>query len=241
MANKPNIVLVHGAWADGSSWSKVIPRLQEEGYNTVAVQNNLTSLAEDVETTRRLAEAQMGPTILVGHSYGGVVITEAAHLCPNVVGLVYIAGFAPDKGESLASLSAAGTEPPPGAVAIRPDKYGILWLDRELFPENFCPDVDKQVAQVMAATQRPIAGKCFEDKITDAGWRNLPSWYQVSENDKMIPPAAEHFMAVRAKARLISLASSHVSMVSHPEEVADFIMKAASEVVESTIAEPSLN
>ena len=241
MPNKPNIVLVHGAWADGSSWSKVIPILKEEGYNTVAVQNNLTSLADDAETTRRLAEAQAGPTILVGHSYGGTVITEAAHLCPNVIGLVYIAAFAPDKGESLASLSAAGTEPPPGAAAIRPDKYGILWLDRELYPENFCPDVDKHEAEVMAATQRPIAAKCFEDKITDAGWKNLPAWYQVSENDRMIPPAAEHFMAVRMKAKLISIASSHVSMISHPEEIADFIMKAASEVAESTLAEASIN
>jgi len=239
MPTKPNIVLVHGAWADGSSWSRVIPILKKSGYNTAAVQNNLTSLADDAETTRRLAEAQQGPTILVGHSYGGAVITEAAHLCPNVIGLVYIAAFAPDEGESLASLAAAGAEPPPGAVAIRPDKYGILWLDRELFPENFCPDVDRQEAEVMAATQRPIAAKCFEDQITDAGWKNLPSWYQVSENDRMIPPGAEHFMAVRMKAKIISLASSHVSMVSHPEEVADFILKAANEVMESTMAATS--
>lgn len=240
MTNKPNIVLVHGAWADGSSWSKVIPILKQAGYNTVATQNNLTSLADDTETTRRLAEAQEGPTILVGHSYGGAVITEAAHLCSNVIGLVYIAAFGPDKGESLASLAAAG-EQPPGAAAIRPDKYGILWLDREMFPDNFCQDVNKVEAQVMAVTQRPIAGKCFEDKISDAGWKNLPTWYQVSDNDRMIPPGAEQFMASRMKAKVISLPASHVSMVSHPEEIADFILQAAKEAVGSTMMEATLN
>ncbi len=240
MTNKPNIVLVHGAWADGSSWSKVIPILKEAGYNTVATQNNLTSLADDAEITRRMAEAQEGPTILVGHSYGGAIITEAAHLCPNVVGLVYIAGFALDEGESLASLSAAG-EPPPGAAAIRPDKYGNLWLDREMFPDNFCQDVNKVEAQVMAATQKPLTVKCFEDKITNAGWKNLPCWYQISENDRMIPPGAEHFMASRIKAKMISLTSSHVAMITHPEEVAEFILQAAKETVGSAILETSLN
>ncbi len=233
-------MLVHGAWADGSSWSKVIPILKEAGYNTVATQNNLTSLADDAEITRRMAEAQEGPTILVGHSYGGAIITEAAHLCPNVVGLVYIAGFALDEGESLASLSAAG-EPPPGAAAIRPDKYGNLWLDREMFPDNFCQDVNKVEAQVMAATQKPLTVKCFEDKITNAGWKNLPCWYQISENDRMIPPGAEHFMASRIKAKMISLTSSHVAMITHPEEVAEFILQAAKETVGSAILETSLN
>ncbi|MDP4262554.1 MAG: alpha/beta hydrolase [Bacteroidota bacterium] len=241
MTNKINIVLVHGAWADGSSWSKVIPHLQQAGYNVVATQNSLNSLAEDAETTRRMAESQPGPTILVGHSYGGAVITEAAHLCPNVVGLVYIAGFGPDAGESLASLAAAGTEPPPGAAAIRPDQYGVLWIDRQMFPDNFCQDIDKTEAQVMAATQKPITVKCFEDKITHAGWKNLPAWYQVSENDKMIPPGAEHFMAERMKAKMISLPSSHVSMVSHPEEIADFILKAADELVGTAVMEASMN
>jgi len=241
MTNKPNIILVHGAWADGSSWSKVIPVLKEAGYNVVAVQNSLTSLPDDAETTRRLAEAQEGPTILVGHSYGGAVITEVAHQCPSVTGLVYIAGFAPDAGESLASLSAAGKEPPPGAAAIRPDKYGVLWIDREMFADNFCQDVDKTEALVMAATQHPITAKCFEDKITDAGWKNLPCWYQVSENDRMIPPPAEQFMAQRIKAKTISLPSGHASMVSHPQEIVDFILRAAKEVVLSTVEEASMN
>lgn len=241
MSNKINVVLVHGAWADGSSWSKVIPHLKDAGHNVVAVQNSMNSLAEDAELTRRVTEAQLGSTVLVGHSYGGAVITEAAHLCHNVVGLVYIAGFAPDAGESLASLAAAGTEIPPGAAAIRPDQYGILWLDRDMFPSNFCQDVELSEAEIMAVTQKPIAAKCFEDKITNAGWKNLPSWYQVSEKDRMIPPGAELFMAERMKARKISLPSGHASMVSHPEDIADFILKATREAVQSAMMESSLN
>jgi hypothetical protein len=240
MANKLNVVLVHGAWADGSSWSKVIPFLKEAGYNVVATQNPMTSLYDDVEITRRLAEAQEGPTILVGHSYGGDVITEAAHQCPNVVGLVYIAAFAPNVGESLTSLS-SGSEPPPGASAIRPDKYGMLWIDRELFAENFCQDVDKKDASVMAATQHPISVKSFDDKVTDAGWKNLRCWYQVSSNDRMIPPQAQQFMAQRINAKTISLASSHASMVSHAAEIAEFIVKAAKELELSTVGETALN
>jgi pimeloyl-ACP methyl ester carboxylesterase len=240
MPNKINIVLVHGAWADGSSWSKVIPVLKNAGYNVAATQINLNSLAEDAELTRRVAEAQEGSTILVGHSYGGTVITEAVHQCPNVVGLVYIAGFGLDEGESLGSLAVSGT-PPQGAAAIRPNKYGILWLDKEMFPGNFCQDVDKAEADVMAITQKPISGKCFEDKITNAGWKNIPTWYQVSENDRMIPPTAEHFMAERMKAKMISLPASHASLVSHPQEIADFILRAASEVVDSNMMQPSMN
>ncbi|MEP6947934.1 MAG: alpha/beta hydrolase [Ginsengibacter sp.] len=240
MTNKVNIVLVHGAWADGSSWSKVIPALKDAGYNVVATQNNMNGLAEDAETTRRAAEALDGPTILVAHSYGGAVITEAAHLCPNVVGLVYIAGFGLDEGESLTSLG-AGAEPPPGAAAVRPDKYGFLWIDKDMFPENFCQDVDKAEAKVMAITQRPISVKCFNDTITNAGWKNLPTWYQVSEGDRMIPPGGEHFMAERMKAKIISLNASHASLVSHPTEIADFILRAASEVVGLNVMQTSIN
>ena len=231
MANQLNIVLVHGAWADGSgSWGKVIPILRDAGYNVVASQHPLTSLTDDVEVTRRLVERQEGHVLLVGHSYGGVVITETAHKCPNVVGLVYIAAFALDAGESISILSSLG-DPPPGAAAIRPDKYGVLWLDNELFHENFCQDVDKDEAFTMAVAQQPASVKCFDEKVTNAGWKNLPSWYQVSEEDRMIPPAAEKFMAERLKAKeTISLPSSHVSMVSHPNEIAEFILKAAKEV-----------
>src|SRR5580765_2949352 len=150
MANQVNVVLVHGAWADGSGWGKVIEILNSAGYSVSASQHPLTSLDADVEVVRRLAEAQSGPTLLVGHSYGGVVITEAAHKCPNVVGLVYIAAFAPEAGESINILASLGA-PPPGVVAVRPDKYGFLWIDRELFAANFCQDVDQDEALVMAA------------------------------------------------------------------------------------------
>jgi pimeloyl-ACP methyl ester carboxylesterase len=227
MKSKPNIVLVHGAWADGSSWSKVIPILSEAGYNVTATQHPLTSLANDVETTRRLVEAQNGATILVGHSYGGAIITEAAGKSANVVGLVYIAAFAPDAGESLIDLNGRAA-PVPGGAAIRPDKYGILWLDKEKFHESFCQDVDETDAIVMAATQQPIAAQCFSDKVTNAAWRNLPSWYQVSENDRMISPDVERFMAQRINAReIISLPAGHAPMISHYSEVADLILKAA--------------
>jgi pimeloyl-ACP methyl ester carboxylesterase len=241
MSKKTNILLVHGAWADGSSWSKVIPILSEAGYNVVATQQKLVSLEDDVETVRRAAETLEGPVLLVGHSYGGAIITEAAHACPNVNGLVYIAGFALDKGESLEILSASGPVAPPGAAAIRPDKYGFLWIDREMFAENFCQDVDKTQAMVMSATQKPLSLACFQGKITDAGWKNLPCWYQVSLNDRMIPPPAEQFMAQRINARLISLSSSHASLVAHPKEVADFILNAANDIYASAGVEEAVH
>jgi len=230
MSKKTNILLVHGAWADGSSWSKVIPILSDAGYNVVATQQKLVSLDDDAETVRRAAEALEGPVLLAGHSYGGAIITEAAHLCPNVVGLVYIAGFALDKGESLEILSASGPVAPPGAAAIRPDKYGFLWIDREMFADNFCQDVEKTQAMVMAATQKPLSVACFQAVVTDAGWKNLPCWYQISMNDRMIPPPAEQFMAQRINARMISLMSSHASLVAHPNEVGNFILNAANEI-----------
>jgi pimeloyl-ACP methyl ester carboxylesterase len=234
MSTKPNIVLVHGAWADGSCWGKVIPLLKDAGFNVVATQLKLTSLADDAETVRRVAEIFDGPVLLVGHSYGGAVITESVQLCRNVNGLVYVAGFALDKGESLSILSSGAPVAPPGAAAIRPDKYGFLWIDRELFAENFCADLEQTEALVMAATQRPLSVVCFEDQVTNAGWKNLPCWYQISLNDRMIPPQAEQFMAQRINARTISLPSSHASMVSHPKEVADFILEAATEIAVAT-------
>lgn len=241
MSKKPNILLVHGAWADGSSWGKVISLLQEAGYNVVATQQKLVSLEEDAETVRRAAEAIDGPVLLVAHSYGGAVITEAAHLCPNVKGLVYIAGFALDKGESLAVLSASSPIAPPGAAAFRPDKYGFLWIDRDMFADNFCQDADKKDALVMAATQKPLSVAAFEGKITDAGWKNLPCWYQISSNDRMIPPQAEQFMAQRINAKVITLPASHASMVSHYNEVSDFILSAAKEIVISAVEEAAMH
>ncbi len=226
MTNKANIVLVHGAWGDGSHWHKVIPILKEAGHRVVATQNPLTSLTEDSETTRRLAESLEGPTILVGHSYGGAIITEAASKCPNVTGLVYIAAFAPDTDENLGMLLGR-TDPPPGAAALRPDQYGFLWIDRDLFADNFSQDCFPMDSFVMATAQKPTSGKCFEDKPTDAGWKNLPCWYQVSEHDRMIPPATQHFFAERMKATTIALPSSHASLLSHYAEIANLIIKAA--------------
>lgn len=226
MANKTNIVLVHGAWGDGSHWRKVLPILKNAGHEVVATQNPLTSLTDDAEITRRLAESMSGPTILVGHSYGGAIITEAASKCPNVTGLVYIAAFAPDTTENLGGLLGR-TDPPPGAAALRPDKYGFLWIDREQFHANFCQDLDPEEAYVMQATEHPTSGKCFEEKPTDAGWKNLPTWYQVSDKDRMIPPATQQWFAERMNATTIHLPASHASMASHPKEVAELILKAA--------------
>ncbi|KDP89082.1 alpha/beta hydrolase [Cupriavidus basilensis] len=221
-----NIVLVHGAWGDASHWREVIPLLHARGYHVAAVQNPLTGLADDIDRTSRLIAAQDGPTLLVGHSYGGAVITGAGH-APNVVGLVYVAAFAPDEGESLGSIFARQA-PPPGGAHIRPDKDGFLWLDPEAFQQSFGDDLSDVDALVMAVTQKPIAGRCFEDKSGPPAWKTKPSWYQVSANDRMIPPEAERWMAVRMKPRrTITLDASHASLASHAKEVAELIDEAA--------------
>lgn len=229
MANKLNIILVHGAWGDASHWRHVIPPLQAKGHRVTAVQNPLTSLPDDVERTRKLAEAQDGPTLLVGHSYGGMVISNAGN-AGNVVGLVYIAAFAPDEGETPAGLFALRA-PPPGAAAIRPDNGGFLWLDRDLFHENFCQDVDKTEALVMAVTQKPIAARCFDDKSGPAAWKHKPSWYQVSSADRMIPPETEQWFAERMQPRrTITLNAGHASLASQPEPIVALIEEAAQAV-----------
>ena len=229
MANKPNIILVHGAWGDASHWRHVIPTLHSKGYQVRAVQNPLTSLGEDIERTVKLAEAQPGPTLLVGHSYGGSVITGAGH-AGNVVGLVYVAAFAPDTGESLAGILARGS-PPPGANSLRPDHYGFLWIAPENFHQDFCQDLDETEALVMALTQKPIAGRCFEDKSGPPAWKNKPSWYQVSANDRMIPPATETWMAERIKARrTVTLQASHASLASQAAAIVALIDEASTSV-----------
>lgn len=227
MSQNINIVLVHGAWADGSSWSKVIPLLQEKGYNVTAVQIPLTSLADDAAVTRRVLAMQNGSTILVGHSYGGAVITEAGANASNVVGLVYISAFAPEGGEALGDLN--GRMPAaPGQANFRPDAYGFIWIDPKAFPESFAQDVDPVTARVMAAVQKPIAASIFGDKVTQSAWKSKPSWYLVSENDRIINPDLERFMAKRIGAKkVVSIPSDHASLVSHPVEVAQLIMDAA--------------
>jgi pimeloyl-ACP methyl ester carboxylesterase len=226
MTAKLTILLVHGAWGDGSHWRHVIPPLHAKGYRVCAVQNPLTSLADDIDRTRKLAAAQDGPVLLVGHSYGGAVITGAGH-APNVVGLVFVAAFAPDEGDSLGSIFAR-REPPPGAGNIRPDQDGFLWISPPHFRESFCQDLDEEEAWVMALAQKPIAGRCFEDESGPPAWKEKPSWYQVSADDRMIPPETQRWMAERIGAKkTLELPSSHASLASHADEIVALIEEAS--------------
>jgi pimeloyl-ACP methyl ester carboxylesterase len=222
MESKINVVLVHGAWADGSSWSKVIPLLDKKGLNVTAVQLPLTSLDDDIAITRNALAAQKGPTIVVGHSYGGMVISGAASDAPNVTALVYIAAFGLDEGESIEGLSKQGSAPA-GAAQIRPDEHGCLWIDRDGFAQVFAADASPVEARVMAVVQKPLSIKSFVAKSGPPAWKHIPSWYLVSSNDQMIPPQAEEMMAKRMGATVRKIASSHASMVSHPQEVAGII------------------
>jgi pimeloyl-ACP methyl ester carboxylesterase len=223
---KPTIVLVHGAFADGSSWERVIPILQRDGYNVIAVQNPLASLAGDVETTKRVIDAQQGPVIVVGHSYGGAVITEAAAGNPNVKGLVYIAAFAPEVNEPIGAFGEK--YPTQLGSALRPDAAGFLYVDRARFRELFAADAPAAEVSVIAATQKPIIGSVFGASVTQAAWKTIPSWYLVAQNDKAINPELERFYAKRMKATTVEIASSHAPFISHPEAVAKLIEQAAS-------------
>ena len=220
-----NIVLVHGAWSDGSGWSKVIPILQAAGHNVVAVQNEMRTLKADSDNTRAAIDALSGPTLLAGHSYGGAVMTSAGRDAKNVVGLVYIAAFAPDEGESLNDINARFA-PAPGGKVVVPDARGLLFLDRAQMPAFFVADIPAAEGAVLAAVQRPVAGAIFTDRVGPPAWKQHKSWFAVSENDLMIDPNAERFMAQRAKATTISLKSSHASLVAHPREVAELILAA---------------
>jgi pimeloyl-ACP methyl ester carboxylesterase len=227
MSGKTNVVLVHGAWADGTSWSKVIPTLQDQGFNVAAAQLSMTSIEEDVEVTRQLLSKQDGPVVLVGHSYGGIVISGAANAAPNVKALVYIAGWGNDEGESIDDLAKQGPAPS-GAAAVQPDAFGFLWIDPARFREAFAADVDPIDARIMAVVQRPLSVKSFTGKPGAPAWKQLPSWYLVSANDQMIPPAAEEFMAKRMGATIRTVEASHASLVSRPKEVVELIGLAAS-------------
>jgi pimeloyl-ACP methyl ester carboxylesterase len=226
MESNINVVLVHGAWADGSSWGKVISLLDRKALHVTAVQLPLTSLEDDIAVTRNALSAQKGPTIVVGHSYGGAVITGAANDAPNVTALVYIAAFGLDEGESIEGLSKQGPVPA-GAAQIRPDEHGFLWIDREGFAQAFAGDADPAEAYILAVVQKPLSIKSFVAKSGPPAWKHIPSWYLVSSNDQMIPPQAEELMAKRMGATIRTVASSHASMVSHPREVADIICAAA--------------
>jgi pimeloyl-ACP methyl ester carboxylesterase len=219
-----NVVLVHGLYADGSSWVDVIPYLQRAGLNVTAVQNPLTSLAEDVAATRRILALQDGPTVLVGHSFAGTIISEAGD-DPKVSALVYVAARAPDAGEDFGALAAKFPKPPASAGVIKKD--GFFWLGEEAFLKDFAGDVEPSRARALYAVQGRGADALPTTKTTTAAWRVKPTWYQVSSNDRTINPELERFLAKRMHAKTIELDSSHVSLVSHPKEIAELILRAA--------------
>jgi pimeloyl-ACP methyl ester carboxylesterase len=225
MPTPSNIVLVHGAWADGSSWAGVIERLQARGYHVTAPQFPETSLADDVARLRQVLDRQDGPTIVAGHSYGGQIMTALGTDAPNVVGLVYIAAFGLDEGESIGALAAQG--PPTAALAhLIIDKQAFAWLPEDDFVNHFAADVDATKAKIMFAVQQPLAASTLEDAMGVPAWRSLPTWFLVAENDEAIPPDAERLFAKRMGATTVEIPSSHVAMVSHPDDVAGLIEEA---------------
>ena len=220
-----NIILVHGAWADGSSWAKVIGPLEAKGYHVVAVKNPLTSLADDTATTKRAIALMDGPVLLVGHSYGGAVITEAGS-DPKVAGLVYVAAFAPDQGQAVGELG-KDLPPAPGGAELRPDAQGFLTMTAKGIEEDFAQDLPLAERKVLTATQGPTNGACFGAKISTASWHTKPTWYIVAGNDRMIPPALQHRFALALRAKTLTSPSSHVPRLSHATEVTNFIADAA--------------
>jgi pimeloyl-ACP methyl ester carboxylesterase len=229
MNGRPNIVLVHGAWADGSCWAGVIEQLQAEGFQVRAPQFPLSSLADDVARLRQVLEFQDGSTIVVGHSYGGQIVTALGENAPSVVGLVYIAAFALDEGESLGALLSQGPVTP-ALAHLFTDSRGFGWLSEDDFVNHFAADVEPTRARVLYAVQQPLASSAFTDVMGVPAWKSLPSWYLVAQNDEAIPPDAERQFAERMRATTVELPSSHVAMVSHPAEVADLIENAAAAV-----------
>ena len=229
-----NVVLVHGGFVDGSGWESVYSLLKKDGYNVAIVQNPTISLAGDVAATKLVINEQDGPVILVGHSYGGAVITEAG-TDPKVVGLVYITAFAPDRGESVNSLI---KDPPPDAPVppILPPKDGYLFLDKAKFTASFAGDVDAEKAAFMADAQVPWGVQALAGEITDPAWKSKPSWYLVATDDKMIPPAAQRFMSKRAGSTVVEVAGSHAIYVSQPNAVAALIKQASQGVAAATTA-----
>jgi len=222
------VVLVHGGFVDGSGWEGVYKILRNNGYDVRIVQNPTLSLFDDVAATRRIVARQQAPVILVGHSYGGVVITEAGN-DPKVAGLVYIAAFAPDEGESVAALI---KDPPPGAPVppILPPQDGFLFLDRAKFAASFAADVDKAKAEFMADSQVPWGVEALSGSINVPAWKSKPSWYLIATDDRMIPPPAQQFMSKRARSTVVEVKGSHSVYVSNPQEVAALIETAAKAV-----------
>jgi pimeloyl-ACP methyl ester carboxylesterase len=229
--SKVTVVLVHGAFADGSSWGKVIALLAAQGCRAVAVQNPLSSLADDVAAVHRTIDMQSGPVLLAGHSWGGVVITEAGNH-PAVKGLVYVAAGAPDSGQSFVDWF-KDYPPPSGAAEIQPYGEGYVALTREGVRQHFVPDLPPAEADAVYALQAPLAARCFGDTVGNAAWRDKPSWYIVAENDQALPPGAERDSALRMRADTVTLNSSHVPMLSQPDKVAEVILRAAQSIASS--------
>lgn len=227
--SKPAIVLVHGFWGGAAHWAKVIPLLREQGFDNIhAVENPLTSLADDAERTRKMVKQIDGPVVLVGHSYGGKVITEMGDL-PNVGALVFIAAFAPDAGESAGAISQAN--PPEAFANIQPDSDGFLWVAQDKYHQSFCQDLSEEEAYVMAVTQKAPVGGTFGDNVTAPAWKVKPNWYQISSGDRMLNPENQKMMAARMNPRkTVTLDASHASLASRPQEVAAFIVEAANAV-----------
>jgi pimeloyl-ACP methyl ester carboxylesterase len=228
---RPNIVLVHGAWADGSCWSEVIEQLQADGYHVTAPQLPMTALDANVARVRQVLNRQDGPTIVAGHSYGGQIMTALGQDAPNAVALVYIAAFGLDEGETIGALLQQGP-PTPALAHLDVDAQGFAWLPEDDFLGHFAADVDPAKARVMHAVQQPLALSSLSDVMGVPAWKSLPSWFMVAENDEAIPPDAERSFAKRMGATTVEVASSHVAMVSHPADVVQLV-KAAAEAVAS--------
>jgi len=226
MNGRPNIVLVHGAWADGSSWSGVIQRLQSAGYHVNAPQFPETSLADDVARLRHVLKRQDGPTLVAGHSYGGQIITSLGTDAPNVAGIVYIAAFGLDEGESIGQLLTQGP-PTPALAHLDIDDLGFAWIPEDDFVGHFAGDIDPATARYMFAVQQPLAASTLGDVMGVPAWKGHQTWYLVAANDEAIPPDAERQFAARMGAKTIEVASGHVAMVSHPDEVTELILSAA--------------
>jgi pimeloyl-ACP methyl ester carboxylesterase len=233
MTARPNIVLVHGAWADGSSWSGVIERLQADGYHVTAPQFPLTALADDVARLRQVLEFQDGPVIVAGHSYGGQIMTALGPDAPNVAGLVYVAAFGLDQGESLGALLSQGPVAP-ALAHLFTDTRGFAWLSEDDFVSHFAGDIDPVKAKVMYAVQQPLSTAAFADVMDVPAWKTRPSWYLVAAADQALPPNAERMFASRMGATTVEVPASHVAMVSHPGDVARLIEAAADAVPAAT-------
>lgn len=224
-ADKPTIVLVHGAFADASGWQEVIELLQQDGYRVAAVQNPLASLAGDVETTRRLVDAQPGPVVLVGHSYGGAVISGAAAGNAKVQALVYVAAFGPEAGEPVGAF--LERYPSDLGTALVPDAAGFAYIDAAKYPVIFAGDLPERRTRAMAVAQKPIFGEIFGQSNAAAAWKTVPSWYMVAQQDRSLNPDLQRFYATRMNARTREIRSSHLPFLSHPREVANLIAEAA--------------